>query len=81
MGKQNKMNDKNKRVYFLVSEGTGMGGQWTYPTYREAENQLSAMAQGFPDNKHMSDESRKYWIIAYTKHHIDEVTVTTKRII
>lgn len=72
------MNDKNKRIWFEATDGNG---GWEYPTMKGAVEQLTSMSKGFPENKFMSEENRRYWIKARSRYFIIKVSRFEDRII
>lgn len=71
------MNDKKKSISYEVTDGNG---GWNYMTFGEALKQLREMTQGFPENIHMSGESREYWKKARGSYYVIKVE-TTREII
>ncbi len=75
------MKNNNKMTTHVYYEVWATTSGWTYPTYKEAVNQLADMNNGFPNNIHMSKESREYWKKVASHYFIYKVSTVKEKIV
>lgn len=49
-------------------------GTTTHKTEKEAKNEILNAKKGYPDNKNMTEENRKYWKSASKKMKVVKIT-------